>query len=81
MIGAVGEELLQEWKLAKQCREQQEAAIAILNIRGVNDGVKQQTERVDENMPLLARDQFAGIEPVWIDAVPLFPRFSRSDYR
>jgi hypothetical protein len=72
LIGAVGEQLLQEWKLAKQRREQQEAAIAILNIRGMDDGVQQQTERVDENMPLLALDQLAGIEPVRIDAVPPF---------
>jgi len=72
LIGAVGEQLLQEWKLAKQRREQQETAIAILNIRGMDDGVQQQTERVDENMPLLALDQLAGIEPVRIDAAPPF---------
>jgi hypothetical protein len=38
----------------------------------MNDGVQQQTERVDENMPLLALDQLAGIEPVRIDAAPPF---------
>src|SRR5207344_2233541 len=36
----------------------------------MNDGVQQQTQRVDENMPLLALDQFARIEPVRIDAGP-----------
>ena len=36
----------------------------------MNDGVQQQTRRVDENMPLLALDQFARIEPVRIDAGP-----------
>ena len=46
------------------------AAIAILNAGGINDGVQQQTQRVDENMPLLALDQFARIEPVRIDAGP-----------
>jgi hypothetical protein len=38
----------------------------------MDDGVQQQTQRVDENMPLLALDQFACIEPVRIDASPPF---------
>jgi hypothetical protein len=36
--------------------------------------VQQQTQRIDENMPLLALDQLAGIEAVRIDAAPLFRR-------
>ena len=39
---------------------------------GMNDSVQQQTQRVDENMPLLALDQLAGIEPVRINAGPPF---------
>ena len=38
----------------------------------MDDGVEQQTERIDENMPLLALDQLARIEPVRIDAGPPF---------
>jgi hypothetical protein len=38
----------------------------------MNDSVQQQTQRIDENMPLLAFDQLAGIEPVRIDAGPPF---------
>jgi hypothetical protein len=38
----------------------------------MNDGVQQQAERIDENMPLLALDQLAGIEAVGIDASPPF---------
>jgi hypothetical protein len=38
----------------------------------MNDGVQQQTQRIDENMPLLALDQLAGIEAVRIDAAPPF---------
>ena len=38
----------------------------------MDDGVEQETERIDEKMPLLALDQLAGIEPVWIDACPPF---------
>ena len=38
----------------------------------MDDGVEQQTERIDENMPLLALDQLAGIEAVRINAGPPF---------
>jgi hypothetical protein len=72
LIGAVGEQLLQEWKLTKQRRQQQDAAVAILKIGGMNDGVQQQTQRIDENMPFLALDQFARIKSVRIDVRPPF---------
>ena len=69
LIGAIGKQLLQKWELTKQRRQQQDAAVAILNAGGMNDGVQQQTQRIDENMPLLALDQFARI-----------PRRSREGY-
>ena len=72
LIGAVGKQFLKEWKPTEQCRQQGDAAIAILDAGGMNDGVQQQTQRIDENMPLLALDQFACIEPVRIDARPPF---------
>ena len=72
LIGAVGKQLFEEWKPAEQRRQQGDATIAILDAGGMNDGVQQQTQRVDENMPLLALDQFAGIEAVRIDAGPPF---------
>ena len=72
LIGAVGEQLRQEWKLTKQRCQQHDAAVTIGNAGGMNDGVQQQTQRIDENMPLLALDQFARIEPVRIDASPPF---------
>ena len=72
MIGAVGKQLLEKWKLAKQRGEQQQAAIAVSNVGGVDDGVQQQTECIDQNMPLLALDQLAGIEAMRIDAGPPF---------
>jgi hypothetical protein len=72
LIGAVGKQLLKEWKLAEQRGEQEQAAIAILNVGGMDDGVQQETERIDENMPLLALDQLAGIEAMRINADPPF---------
>ena len=38
----------------------------------MDDGMQQQTQRIDEDMPLLALDQLARIEPVRIDAGPPF---------
>ena len=58
--------------MTEQRGEQQDAAIAILDVGGMDDGVQQQTQRIDENMPLLALDHLAGIEPVRIDASPPF---------
>ena len=72
LIGAVGKQFLEEWKPTEQRRQQCDAAIAILDAGGMNDGVQQQTQRIDENVPLLALDQLAGIEPVRIDADPPF---------
>ena len=72
LIGAVGKQLRKEWKLTEQRCQQHDAAIAILDAGGMNDGVQQQTQRIDENMPLLALDQLAGIEAVRIDAAPPF---------
>ena len=72
LIGTVGKQLCKEWKPTEQRGQQCDAAIAILNAGGMNDGVQQQTQRIDQNMPLLALDQFARIEAVRIDADPPF---------
>ena len=72
LIGAVGNQLLKEWKLTEQRGQQQNATIAILNVGGMDDGVQQQTKRIDQNMTLFALDQLAGIEPVRINAGPPF---------
>ena len=39
-ITAVGEQLFEEWPAPEQRGEQQDAAIAVLDIGGMNDGVK-----------------------------------------
>ena len=49
-----------------------DAAIAILNAGGMNDGMKQQAQRVYENMALLALDLFARIVAMRIDVGPPF---------
>ncbi len=61
LIAAVGEQRLQKWKHAEQCRHDENASIAILNVGGMNDGVEQQALRIDENVPLLALDLLSRI--------------------
>ena len=81
LIGAVGEQFPEKGKQTEQGRRQRETAVAILNVGGGDDAVQQQALRIDQNMPLLALDQLAGIEAVAVDASPLFQRFSHSDCR
>ena len=72
LIAAVGEQLLQERIHPEQSRKQQDAAVAILDIGGVNDGVEQQTQRIYENVALLAFDLLARIIAMRIDTGPPF---------
>ena len=81
LIGAVGEQFPEKGKQTEQGRQQRETAVAILNVGGGDDAVQQQALRIDQNMPLLALDQLAGIEAVAVDASPPFSRFSHSDCR
>ena len=70
LIAGVSEQRLQERIHPEQGRKQQDAAVAILDVSGMNDGVEQQTQRIYENMALLALDLFARIIAMRIDAGP-----------
>ena len=72
LIGAVGEQFPEKGKQTEQGRQQRETAVAILNVGGGDDAVQQQALRIDQNMPLLALHQLAGIEAVAVDASPPF---------
>ena len=72
LIGAAGEQFPEKGKQTEQGRQQRETAVAILNVGGGDDAVQQQALRIDQNMPLLALDQLAGIEAVAVDASPPF---------
>jgi hypothetical protein len=47
------------------------AAVSVLNVGGMHDGVQQQAYRIDENMPLLAFDLLARIVAMRVDASPV----------
>src|ERR1035437_10167079 len=53
-IGAVGKEPFQKRKQAEKRGQQQDAAVAILNIGRMNNRVQQQTLCIYQDMPLLA---------------------------
>ena len=72
LIGPVGKQPRQERMRPRQGREQQDAAVAILDIGGMNDGVEEQTQRIYENVALLALDLLARIVAMRIDAGPPF---------
>ena len=71
-ISAIDEQLLQKREYPEQCRHDESASIAILDIGRMNNGVEQQAYCVDKNVPLLALDLLARIVPVRINARPPF---------
>ncbi len=72
LVAGVGEDLAQERVEAEQGGEQQDAAVAVLNIRRVDDSLQQQTFGVDQDMALLAVDPLSGIVSVRVDLAPPF---------
>ena len=72
LIAAVGKQLFQERIHPEQSGKQQDAAVAILDIGGVNDGVEQQAQCIYENVALLALDLLARIIAMRIDTGPPF---------
>src|SRR5262249_16735517 len=72
LIATISKELFQERVHPEKGRKKQDAAIAILDIGRMNDGVQQQTQRVYENMALLPLDLFARVIAMRIDAAPPF---------
>src|SRR5437660_795140 len=72
LIATVGEEPLQEGEGAEQGRHQHRAAVAVLDVGGVDDGVHQEALGIDKNVALLAHDLLAGVVTRRIDAGPPF---------
>ena len=69
-IGTVGEQFPEKGKQAEQCRQQREAAVAILNVGGGDEAVQEQALRIDQDMALLALDQLARVPRVAPKARP-----------
>ena len=52
-------QLHQEWIQSKQGQKQQNAAVTVLDVRGMDFGVQQQAYRIDQDMPLDPLDLLA----------------------
>ena len=61
LIAAIGVKFHQERIQAEHGRHHERAAVAILNVSGMNDGMNQQALRIDENVPLLALDLLSRV--------------------
>ena len=72
LITAIRKQLLQKREFSEHCAQDESAAVAILNVGGMNERMQQQAYRIDENMPLLALDLLSGIVAMRIDAMPPF---------
>ena len=72
LIAGIGEQLLQKRIHPEQGCQKQNAAVAVLDIGGMNDHVQQQAQRIYENMALLALDLFARVIAMRIDTGPPF---------
>ena len=69
---AVGVEFQQERAQPEQRPHQQHAAVAVLDVGGVDDRLHQQALGVDQDVALLALDLLAGVVARRVDAAPPF---------
>ncbi len=73
LIVGIGEDAFDEGEAAARAAvEDQPSAITILQVGRVDDDVQQEAERVDENVPLAARDLLARVIPRRIERRPPF---------
>lgn len=71
-IAGIGEDALNEGERRARPAQQLIGAVAILHIGRVDRHVQQQTERVDEDVPLAACDLLTRIEALRVDQRPPF---------
>ena len=72
LVAAIGEDGLDERKHSARPAQQQIGTVAILHGGWVDDDVQEKAERIDEDVPLAARDLLARIEALRIDRRPPF---------
>jgi hypothetical protein len=72
LVGAIGEDALDEGEQTTGSTQQQIRAVAILHAGRMDHDVQEEAERIDQNVPLAARDLLARIEALRIDRRPPF---------
>lgn len=72
LVAAVGEDALDKRELTTGPAQQLDRAVAILHVGGMDHDVQEQTERIDEDVPLAAGDLLARVIALRIDRRPPF---------
>ena len=68
LIAGIGKDTLNEGEQTPGAPiKHQSRTVAILQVGGVDNDIQEQAERVDENMPLAARDLLARIEALRVE--------------
>jgi hypothetical protein len=62
LIAGIGEDALDEGEGAARLPQHLTHAVAILNVGGMHDDTQQEAERIDQDVPLAARNLLARIE-------------------
>ena len=71
-IATVGKDALDEGEQSACPAQQMECSIAVLNVGGMNDNVQQETQRVDQDVPLATFDLLARVVARRIEPSPPF---------
>ena len=67
LIAGIGEDAFDEGKRAACCAQQFAGTVAILHVGGMDHDAQQETERIDEDMALAARDLLARIKALRVE--------------
>lgn len=70
LIVGIGEDALDEGEQTARPAQYGRRAVAILEVSGMNDDAQEQAERIDEDVPLVARDLLARVKALRIDRRP-----------
>jgi hypothetical protein len=72
LVAAVGEDPLDEWEQPARLFEHGQAAVAVLDVGGMDARAQQQTERVDQDVALASLDLLARVVARRVGARPPF---------
>ena len=60
-VATISKDTLDEREQSSRSAQQVERSIAVLNVRGMDDNVQQEAQRVDQDVPLAAFDLLARV--------------------
>lgn len=72
LVAGIGEDALDEREQAARPLQRLAGSVAVLDVGAMDDDAQKQAERIDEDMPLAARDLLARVIALRIDPRPPF---------